>query len=179
MNFPDLPAELRNRIYYFALVQDEPLQLISQVYCKTAPTFREPGLLSANRQIRSESLSIFYAQNVIQAKVEALGEDHALLVYAWLDGLSDKTLTMLQTIWLYDKGDTDKWVEWDVEYWARGASRRWLEQLCERVQGYARRGLSKNAIHVPTCKDGVGAWMPVLQLRSLVGKRRLDGLLCA
>ncbi|KAK4626902.1 hypothetical protein CLAFUW4_05047 [Fulvia fulva] len=48
-----LPAEIRNRIYEYALIE-HPNILIT-------PAIREPPLLSANRQIRTEALGIYYS----------------------------------------------------------------------------------------------------------------------
>ena len=58
-----LRAEVRNRIYEYALVEPGPVQLWPS---KTSfePRFRHvPGLLSTNRQIRAETISIFHYSN--------------------------------------------------------------------------------------------------------------------
>lgn len=58
-----LPAELRNRIYEYALVEREPIQLWPSP-TSFEPRFRHvPGLLSANRQVRAETIPIFYYRN--------------------------------------------------------------------------------------------------------------------
>lgn len=44
-----LPAELRNRIYYFAVVEDHPIDV-----SKTRGHIRESALLRTSQQLRNE-----------------------------------------------------------------------------------------------------------------------------
>ena len=55
--FLDLPPEMRNMIYKFALVEDKG-SLID-----ITPDLKPPGLLSVCRQMREECLQIWYRQN--------------------------------------------------------------------------------------------------------------------
>ena len=55
----ELPPEIRNRIYLYAVVQEHDIAL----FVPSANPL-EPGLLAASRQIREEALSIFYGDNV-------------------------------------------------------------------------------------------------------------------
>lgn len=57
-SFLDLPAEIRNRIYNEALVKPSPIQLRTVV-----PYAKEPALLLASKQVRSEVLAVFYGAN--------------------------------------------------------------------------------------------------------------------
>ena len=52
-----IAPELRNRIYYAALTHHNPLD-ITHVACR-----KEPALLSVCRQIRNESIGIYYTDN--------------------------------------------------------------------------------------------------------------------
>lgn len=87
----DLPPELRNWIYSAVLVRPYPLLLRAE---SSAHTYRnrtstQPSLTRVNRQIRKESLSIFYDYNtfIISLRVEryrpwmrALGEESASMI---------------------------------------------------------------------------------------------------
>ncbi|EME40523.1 hypothetical protein DOTSEDRAFT_37338 [Dothistroma septosporum NZE10] len=56
-SLPDLPPEIRNRIYEFTLLHD--VYVFASAYILVA----EPGLLRCNSQIRSEAYSIFWSRN--------------------------------------------------------------------------------------------------------------------
>ncbi|KAK7987186.1 hypothetical protein PG996_006213 [Apiospora saccharicola] len=59
--FLDLPPELRNEIYYFALGEH---QTSSEPYGPTTCTaLAPPALTRTNRQIRNETLGLYYSQN--------------------------------------------------------------------------------------------------------------------
>ena len=51
-----LPAEVRNRIYRFALIENDVLELSA-----TSPT--PPGLLIVSKQIREETVAMYYTEN--------------------------------------------------------------------------------------------------------------------
>ena len=52
----ELPAELRNRIYCYAVVSDTSVPV-------GANSFSEPALLATSKQIRDEASPVFYAEN--------------------------------------------------------------------------------------------------------------------
>ena len=52
----ELPPELRNRIYRFALVEKDSIELGN-------PGFTEPPLLMTSKQIRAEAIQIFHIEN--------------------------------------------------------------------------------------------------------------------
>lgn len=62
--FMDLPGELRNRIYFYSLVRPQNIEITAQNW----PT-HQPALLKTCKQIRFESLSIFYNENSISANI--------------------------------------------------------------------------------------------------------------
>lgn len=55
--FLDLPPELRNEIYSYIL--SSQIVMLSN----SSPRIFEPAILAANRQVRSETISLFYADN--------------------------------------------------------------------------------------------------------------------
>ena len=59
----NLPGELRNRIYEFAVVQESELTI-------TAKGPGQPALLSTCRKIRREAGTLYYGKNVFSLKIE-------------------------------------------------------------------------------------------------------------
>ena len=59
-----LPAELRNQIWSYALVEDEAIKIPDDLMPVQIPL--HPGLLSINRQIRAESTPIYYSENTFR-----------------------------------------------------------------------------------------------------------------
>jgi hypothetical protein len=59
-NFPQLPAELRTRIYEFALLPRHPICLRDKYFPVETPAC---ALLRVNRMVHSEASAIFYSQN--------------------------------------------------------------------------------------------------------------------
>lgn len=59
-----LPPEMRNRIYRYVLLETEPIRTTPS---RTPPP--QPGLLSTCRQIRKESLDIYYQENKFKIHV--------------------------------------------------------------------------------------------------------------
>ncbi|KAK5714263.1 hypothetical protein LTR17_017269 [Elasticomyces elasticus] len=64
----DLAAELRNQIFALAVVEPEPQHLfrLESAADGLKASFQQPALARVNRQIRSETLPIFYGQNVFR-----------------------------------------------------------------------------------------------------------------
>ena len=60
--FRDLPAELRNQIYNLALISEQPIQ-ITTVKARGCDVHTEPGILQTNRQIRNETLKLYFEGN--------------------------------------------------------------------------------------------------------------------
>lgn len=62
----DLPAELRNTIWEYALVRTGPIR--SMLPLASRPhAFQQPSLTAVSRQIRAETLPIFYHANSFEA----------------------------------------------------------------------------------------------------------------
>lgn len=53
----ELPGELRNRIYRYALVAQERIELL------TSENKKQPALLGVSRQVRRETIKIYYDEN--------------------------------------------------------------------------------------------------------------------
>ncbi|KAK8121851.1 hypothetical protein PG984_010521 [Apiospora sp. TS-2023a] len=73
--FLDLPPEIRNEIYYFALGEH---QTSSEPYGPTTCTaLAPPALTRTNRQIRNETLGLYYSQNRFSFKLPLPGGQDA------------------------------------------------------------------------------------------------------
>ncbi|KAK5686568.1 hypothetical protein LTS10_002688 [Elasticomyces elasticus] len=67
----DLPRELRDAIYSYATVVDEHLLLSGPCKHEDWPTAVQPAITRVNRQVRQESLPIFYGDNTFEAHMTA------------------------------------------------------------------------------------------------------------
>jgi hypothetical protein len=63
--FMDLPGELKNRIYFYALVRPDNIEITALNWPN-----HQPPLLKTCKQIRHEALSIFYNENRISANID-------------------------------------------------------------------------------------------------------------
>lgn len=63
-----LPAELRSRIYRFAVVRDEPYDLTEK---DARARLFDPALALVNKRIRAEVIPIFYGNNRFHFSVSA------------------------------------------------------------------------------------------------------------
>ncbi|PPJ51503.1 hypothetical protein CBER1_07969 [Cercospora berteroae] len=79
-----LPAELRNNIYKFVLEAEKPLVICSQ--SRNLNTATQPSLTRVCRQIRSETLEIFYHSNTFIAEIETYSET----TWSKADGVTDR-----------------------------------------------------------------------------------------
>ena len=59
----DLPAELRNLIYHFAVVNEKPIKIIQDEWRGEAEAPKQPALAMTCKQIRDEVLPVFYGAN--------------------------------------------------------------------------------------------------------------------
>lgn len=87
----ELPAEVRNDIYSLALAQGKPT-LVS-TYGRSA----RASLLRVNRQIRSETLQVYYSSNAFRATI-----DDAMIrgPMRWCNGMSAESLKAIQNFTL-------------------------------------------------------------------------------
>lgn len=133
-SFLSLPAEIRNHIYHDALVEVEPIRLIS--IHKLASFIIEPALLLTTKQVRSDALPVFYGANTFRS----LGSD---ALEKFLQQCSNEKLSLLRFLHCISRSDADaimadmlmsKRVQ--VEYRKKGNDmHRWLvEQYLQRVR---------------------------------------------
>lgn len=78
----DLPAELRNRIYFAALVSEDPIKVDRN-------NFGPPEILATNRQIRAEASAIYYCDNTF--RIDCTNFDSKVL-WAFIDRSAKYTL---------------------------------------------------------------------------------------
>ena len=75
-----LPAELREHIYRYVLVNDEPIAIPSQSWTLGFPLDpSDPPFTCTCRQIRSEALAIFYSENIFTDRLYGAGCEYWFL----------------------------------------------------------------------------------------------------
>lgn len=135
--FFDLPAELRNRIYAFAVKPDDS----SATHRLTLkyPHYKEPPLLSVSRQIRQEALGVFIGETIF--------EEESSYIIRFLKTLSDEKLKWLRTVRVLVYLTRDFLKNW-----------RWMERVSRQLGQIYRHGrglLRKDAIQFPiVVEDG-------------------------
>lgn len=98
-----LPAELRNRIYQFALIDENAISVVDiriimswyrkQLAPKVIP-IPEPGLLWTCRQISVEAMQIYYSNNLFTS-------DYRDNLIVWLRDIGEKKSAMLKKVHIY------------------------------------------------------------------------------
>ena len=79
-----LPAELRNRIYHLAVVNEKPLDIVHHKRYRRAKAPQQPALASTSKQLREEVLPIFYGGNsFVLDTVGDIIQDFEGVVRAW------------------------------------------------------------------------------------------------
>lgn len=108
-----LPGEIRNLIWRFATLQESPanmedaglvpLLIANEIRYtdgpgrpKLQPANLPPALLRISRQVRSEALPIYYAENRFSVALDTKEAYDVSL--GWVDSLSDRALTSLSAI---------------------------------------------------------------------------------
>ena len=159
ISFLDLPAEIRNEIYSVALKGKRWAIPIRRDNSGTlAPAVQEPALLAVSRQIRNESIDIFYGSN----------DFRTYDIYKFLDQLSSEKIARLRALHAFDSLFKEATLERDGE--VERVSSTWLkDDVCYHANEIGARygpvGLRKDAVLVPmyTTKE-VG---PFLKSKSL------------
>ena len=152
----ELPPELRNAIYVYAVVEDDPIPLRKwRDKCCI-----EPALLASNRQVRTECLPIFYGQNTFET-------NYSDRIGGFLAALSAEQMTMIRRLraWnekavtskVRDLVNDDRKREHIIRRFEMDAN-RWVNGVCK---GYLR----EDAILAPLRVSGGTLWIPVTQLR--------------
>jgi len=125
-----LPAELRNRIYDFALSDD------IEIFAETA---RLPSLLRANRQIHREYASVFYSTDRIKLDAYYQETDSWCEVAGWegKQALLERSSTTFVDL---------------LDFWSLASARR----HCQRI-GLNRENLQRGIVTVST-STGFRRW---------------------
>ena len=139
--FLDLPAEMRNEIYGYAI----PCQQLIAVN-HTQPYLLEPNLLAVNRQVRSETLPFFYGENDFQIQ----GSSPAVKFLRSLSTQKTRSLRSLQI-----KCEIPRPVE------------EGRERIRKLNQDFRANGLHKQAVRFQVNAGGLLVWANLDELRGL------------
>ncbi|KAK6394196.1 hypothetical protein LTR65_002042 [Meristemomyces frigidus] len=89
-----LAAELRNRIYELVLVNDKGrihADLDDYIYCSDNHAVLQPALTRVSREVRNDTLPIFYGQNTFQVSLDLVEVSEAKdSIRAWMTGIGDR-----------------------------------------------------------------------------------------
>ena len=140
--FLELPAEIRNEIYTLTLIHP------SSVFVHPSPPYiLEAALLAVNRQVRSETLGLWYSDNTFAID----GSNPAV---RFLRALSDQKLRALRTLR----------IQTTVVPGADYIETR-INQL---MREFKPRGLNKHAIHFTLSVPGGFNWVNLEKLKRVV-----------
>ena len=145
----DLPAELRNHIFGLLLVQPKAIE-VSPI----RPFVKEPALLAVSRQVRSETMSIWYAENSFLIN----GSSPAV---KFLRSRNDQQLRSLRSVKMTSEKSKQM----------KEAPRAWAEHLQKKVETMMRefegRGLRRFALEFQFLHCGELVWVDGDQLRNV------------
>ncbi|KAK3641141.1 hypothetical protein LTR56_006863 [Elasticomyces elasticus] len=129
----ELSAELRNIIYEFVLLQKDDIVV--------TPTLRSPALLQVSRQIRQETLAMWYESNTFEIAVNDCKTD---LLRAWdrtHHALGVKSPSVLDITGIPNWGNLTRWCkaicEDDCTHLQKGSSDSRLECVIAAATGIA------------------------------------------
>ncbi|KAK5136599.1 hypothetical protein LTR08_002613 [Meristemomyces frigidus] len=133
-----IPAEIRNTIWALVAVKDSPI-VVS--FYKPYIYEPEPALLAVNRQVRSESRSIYYGDNTFEGmdwdstqRFLEFVDDNRLKLLRRLDGFGSREFLCYSTDILGEGEGKLQWADDVVKGW---------------LKDHAARGLRQDAILVP------------------------------
>lgn len=136
----DLPPEIRNDIWTLAIVQQQPIDV-----APIRPFLKEPALLAVNRQVRSETMSVWYAEHAFQI----MGSVPAV---KFLRSRADQQLRSLRSVRITS----------EKSEMMRKAPRAWIEHLRKRIESlmweFEERGLRKSALKFQLMEEGQLSW---------------------
>lgn len=145
----DLPPEIRNDIWTMLLVQPKAIAV-----SPTRPFVKEPALLAVNRQIRSETMSIWYAENSFLI-------DGSSPAVKFLRSRDDQQLRSLRSVHISSEKSKQM----------KEAPRAWSEHLQKKVETIMRefeeRGFRRFALQFQFLDYGELVWVNGDQLQSL------------
>lgn len=153
----DLPAEIRNYIWTLVVVKDTLIPINP-----TRPFLKEDALLAVNRQVRSETMSIWYAENefIIDGSSPAV---------KFLRSRNDQQLRSIRSLCISSEKSPQM----------KEAPRAWLDHLRKKVDTIMRefesRGLRTKALRFQILSSGELKWvdgetMQVVEVRGQADK---------
>lgn len=146
--FLSLPAEIRNEIYSLALIEDEPVKVRT-----VEPYLLEPGLLAANKQVRSEALGLWYGENDFEI-------DGSSPAVKFLRSTSDGKLRALRCLRiLTDLIPSEDYIKTRIE------------QLLREFQPH---GLDRQTIHFMMNVADEDEWVNLAMLKKIVRARKAE-----
>ncbi|KAF2166051.1 hypothetical protein M409DRAFT_23779 [Zasmidium cellare ATCC 36951] len=127
VSFGSLPAELRNEIYHYTLVEETPIQL---PYAYENTPFHEPPLLATSAWIRAEAAPIYYGSNTFSAPSPPAA-------HFFLCKNTAETISLIKTFRPIDL----------VLPWS--AHKRWTDALVWNLNRLVKKNLCPEAVEVP------------------------------
>ena len=101
--FLDLPPEMRNRIYEAVVISARPLHIPSACYHGKEASAVEPAITRVNKQLRRESLGMFYSMNAFEYHIHRCDFGYFL---AWMDDIGLNNRSQIRDVTLVLK---DSW----------------------------------------------------------------------
>lgn len=174
--FTDLPPELRTRIYEMALISDDKIEIQTLRLMEYDDTIMvqadaRAALLSVNRQVRSETLPVYYGNNTFKATfgrgwdISCTGASK--VVVDWAKMIGQEQAGMLSKLNIEFPGDCHEGLIYQLPYYSTGmltAAKRGhpVELLSRddilRVLGLEALGIKREAIGVFYGIDAAGIW---------------------
>ena len=152
-----LPPELRNKIYSFALVEDNAIMVSERSDITGDPPVWVPGLLATNRQVRTEATPIFYGENTFWSLTEwsvgnflnQLGIERRPMVSAYrMQSLSLMAVYIGRPVTPKDAGRATR--------------------LYDRIGlNFGKSGLRRDTVVVPVAQEGVWVWKKLKDIDEL------------
>ncbi|CAK4033259.1 Hypothetical predicted protein [Lecanosticta acicola] len=99
----NLPAELRNRIYEYAVISSDRLLVPSTCKHDDRPTAQQPALTKVNRQVREETIKTFYAENVFVYHIHRCDFEY---MFEWMTAIGLENRSSVRKLQLVIK---DRW----------------------------------------------------------------------
>ncbi|KAK4996596.1 hypothetical protein LTR66_003824 [Elasticomyces elasticus] len=118
-HFFDLPTELRCRIYQCTVLEREPIPIpvpleLWPLYEGSFGTHMEqPAIARTNRQLRQESLPIYYGCNTFSGQCVARGAEFPF--ESWFQTIGEenrKLIRHVQVVNLFSERTIKEWLEW-------------------------------------------------------------------
>jgi len=138
----DLPPELRNTVWRFALVRKTKIDMSKE------STTAEPALLVACKQIREEGLGIYYGENMFSLGAELVDWDWSTTLSDWLSAIGHERAGRIARLCITAVGlpsdDLSPYRYDTVSYLYRQLCGAPIKQMLDELKS---RGISVSAIY--------------------------------